>query len=651
MKKYRILIAGQPNTGKTTLFNYLTGASEKTGNFPGVTVRPQIKETQDEETRAEWVDLPGAYGLHPRSPEEEAVLETFLDPDHTRDAAVITAVPEQLERNLLFLAQAASTGKPVVLVLTRTGAGKTKGIKINMKGLEKALGIPVLEFDPREDPARFRKRILKILESRPASPPSFFNPERVMTPAFRKIRDAYPHINPYILWLVYTEFPRLSDRLKKHFDPELFSGNHRKLIPQKVKTETVDFMKQLSPLFRRYVHRDEKESSLSRWDRWILHPLGGAALFAGFIFIFFQVLFVAGGLPSEALARMLNYAGELPARILPEGLWTSLIVDGILPGMGAVLVFVPQIWLLFFMIHVLEQSGLMARLVVLTDRLFRKAGLSGYSAVPLLSATACAVPAVMSTRIIPDRRTRWATMMALPYVTCSARLPVYVWIISALIPPDEGKIFLRGIVMGILYFLGFAAALVSARLWQGKSPSAPPLFMEWPALSFPRLPEAVRAAWRQTRLFLTGAGPYIFGFSVLVWALSSFGPAPNAGIRYGVIPDESFLGHMGRMIEPLFRPLGWNWPLTVAVLASFAARETFVSVMAVLDHPSPSELPLPVALSLLTFYVLAMQCFSTLAVQYKETRSLKYPLLLWFYMTGSAWVAAWVVFKAAELLG
>ena len=688
-KTYKTLLAGNPNTGKSTLFNILTDRHQHTGNYPGVTVQRTAGTTRlPNGTRIQWIDLPGAYGLHPRSKDEEPVLHEILGSEGPYHGIIVTATPLHLKRNLLLLSQLADLDVPLMLVITMCDELDRKGIRIDTRALENELGIPVVLFSAKDPDCHgggtenIIRRLPDMMRSRPKH---FFDNYGIDTRAFKLFRQRHPDENPYRLWLIYTEQDKLPPSILHRYPDLPPKDKEKNIVEQRVRYETIRRHADLDRLVKRVLQRDLRQGHdpSTRLDRLLLHRVLGPVIFALVMLLMFQAVFAWAQVPMHLIDAVFGRLADWLHRSLPAGEIRSLLADGIVPGIGGVLIFVPQIAVLFFFIALLEESGYMSRAVVLTDKLLRPFGLSGKSVVPLLSATACAVPAIMGARTIDDRKRRLITMLVTPFVSCSARLPVYALIVAMVVPAKTyagGLINLQGLVMAGLYALGFAAALGSAWILNKgmHSPYDGYFLLEMPPYRLPYFRNLWTKVWHNVRLFITGAGKYIMAFSVLIWFLANHGgeefhegpppasPAEAAAWRL----EHSYLGRAGKLMEPAIRPLGWDWKIGIGVLTSFAARETFVSTMATIYAAGNEEdasliqrlrtavhsrtgmplFTLASGLSLLIFYVLAMQCFSTLAVLRRETGSWLWPSAAFAYMTGLAYVAAWITYVVVNQL-
>ncbi|NRA03212.1 MAG: ferrous iron transporter B [Myxococcales bacterium] len=622
----RLALLGSPNSGKTTLFNGLTGSRAKVGNYPGVTVERRESKLLLGRRRARLLDLPGTYSLSAASPDEEIatrVVTGNLPGEEPPDALVAVVDGTTLRRGLGLVAQVLALGRPTLLVVTMIDEIRARGGKLDLAALSRRLGIPVAGVVGHRGVGLDRLR--RLLE----------DPERWPQPA---------------------EPPPADD------PAERFAW--------------------VDALFRQVVGAETPEDSRTqRIDRVLLHPVAGSLVFAAVMVFLFQSIFTWAVPAMDALDQGFSELGRLSRLVLPAGLLTDLWADGILAGVGSVLVFLPQIVLLFTLIHFLEGVGYLGRAAFLVDRILGWVGLQGRCFVSLLSAYACAIPAIMSTRAIRSPRERLATILVSPFMTCSARLPVYTLLIAAFVPATTvwGPLGLQGLVMLGLYLLGAltalgSAALLSSTLLRG-SPSS--FMMELPPYRFPSVRVLAMLVWRSAAAFLKRAGTIILLASMVIWGLLSFpratpDPALDPAGQARVQLEGSVAGHLGRALEPAIAPLGYDWKIGVGLIASLAAREIFVSTLAQIYAVSDPEdydglrnalhrerdaatgrpvYSLATALSLLVFFVFALQCTSTIAIMGRETGSWRWPALAFAYMLALAWGASFVTYRVAQAFG
>jgi ferrous iron transport protein B len=634
-----VALVGNPNVGKTTLFNALTGMNQHTANYPGVTVEWTAADCPlPGGLKAELVDLPGTYSLSAFSPDEKVVVATLVGEVESRprpDAVIAIIDASNPERNLYFLSQIVDLGIPALVALNMVDVAASKGLALDVPRLEKNLGVPVIPMraNRQEGLERLKHELERLLtEKKPSVPPPACKDPRVTaTPEI--IRERYAWARRMLVDVIER--------------PE----------------GTV-------------------ETASDKIDRVLTHKAWGLIIFLLLMGIVFQSLY-AWSKPLMDLAEgIVTGLGGFLLRAIPEGTLKSLLRDGVLAGAGSVLIFVPQIAVLFFFIAILEDCGYMARAAFLMDKLFARLGLSGRSFIPLLSSFACAVPGIMATRSIDNRRERLVTMLVAPLMSCSARLPVYTLMIAAFVPSRTlffGLVYLQAMVMLGIYLCGALVAVLTALVLQktlvkGVSPM---FLIELPAYKVPDLRTVWRRMYHQSKAFVAGAGTTIVMVAIIVWALSYF-PRPEIAAGQAAVPSpaerlsESYLGRAGRALEPAFKPLGWDWRITVAALASFPAREVVVATLGTLFNLSsesakdlrlrdklkeakwPDGRPLfnlAVAVSIMVFFALCMQCASTLSVIKKESGHWKWPVFTFGYMTVLAWFGAFAAYRAVLSLG
>jgi ferrous iron transport protein B len=626
----RIALAGNPNCGKTVLFNMLTGSRQKVGNYPGVTVERKEGYLKAESGETLGVlDLPGTCSLTARTPDEEITRKVLLGlqpGEKSPDALIAVVDATQLERNLGLVLELRELKKPMVLALNMMDIAQSRGLVLDVPELARRIGIPVIPT------VAVKKKgipeILTALQSEVARLSSNTPASTLTEPSLEKVRARFAEVDAILRAIT-----------KKHATP----------------TKWTD-----------------------RIDHVVLHPVWGSLILMTVLALMFQAIFTWASAPQDWIKGCFSWAANEVSLLLGEGPLRSLLADGVIAGVGAVLVFLPQILLLFVFILFLEDSGYMSRAAFLMDRLMGRVGLHGRAFIPLLSSHACAIPGIMATRTIENRRDRLTTILVAPLTTCSARLPVYALLISAFIPNRQilGPVRLQGIVMFGLYGAGLAAALIMAiifrsTLLRGKKP---PLLLELPSYKWPSVRSISLGLWERCALFLNRAGTVILTLSVILWFLVSY-PKPPAGALINTAQPPisySFAGKIGHTIEPIVRPLGFDWRIAVALIPSFAAREVMVSalgtVYAVEANPQSKDSSeervtealskklsenwsLATALSLLVWYILACQCLSTLAVTRRETNSWRWPALMLGYMTVLAYLGSFVTFHVATWLG
>ncbi len=700
INKINIALVGNPNSGKSSLFNVLTGLNQKVGNFPGVTVDKKTgTSTIADGCIANIIDLPGTYSLYPKRGDEWVTYNVLMHQDTTRpDMIVLVADASNLKRNLLFCSQIIDLKFPVIIALTMTDLARKNGTEIDLAGLERELGVTVVAINPRKNKGitGLKKAIHFVAENQDKVPPRDFIP--------------IPGLSAEAVRLVKEQLPLLSNYAALHY---LINHSHFSLAPHiQESIEGVETKQNFNPtrtqaeeIMERYhrikhvmeqtvVEADPLQRSMfnEKLDNILLHRSWGYLILVLVLFLLFQSVFWVAQYPMDAIEWSFGQLTGWLSGLLPDTLMTDLFINGVLAGFSGILLFVPQIMILFGLITLLEDSGYMARISFLTDKLMRKVGLNGKSVMPMISAYACAVPAIMSARNIENKKERLLTIMITPLMSCSARLPVYTILIALVIPSRLyfGFLSLQGLVMMGLYLLGTVMALLVAWIMKFfiKSTERSYFILELPVYRSPRWRNMLITMVEKAKIFVLEAGKVIMVISVLLWFLSTYGPKesmqqvtaeyetqlksnPSGYIelekqRNTGYLQNSFAGQLGKAIEPVIRPLGYVWKIGIALITSFAAREVFVGTMATLysvgsDASNTNTLRqkmsaavrengtkvynLATGLSLLVFYVLAMQCMSTIAIVKRETRSWKWPLIQVLYMTGLAYFMSLLVYQ------
>jgi len=694
-----IALVGNPNSGKSSLFNVLTGLNQKVGNFPGVTVDKKTgSSTISDNCKATIIDLPGTYSLYPKRADEWVSYKVLLqqDADIRPNIIVLVADASNLKRNLLFCSQIIDLKIPVVIALSMMDLAKQKGIKIDIPGLERELGVPIVAINPRKNKgiAALKKAIDTTAENLQNIPPRNFIETGLLAPeAVAAVQDIYGDVSDYkaIHYLINHE--------QFKFSPEeqlVIEGIEKETAFNPTRTQAEEILQRYARIrqIMQYsvVEEGPLEKSLftEKLDNILMHRVWGYVIMLSVLFLLFQSIFWLAQYPMEFIDWSFGQIGAYTASIMPEGWMSDLLVNGIIAGLSGIFIFVPQIMILFGLITLLEDSGYMARISFLTDKLMRKVGLNGKSVMPMISGFACAVPAIMSARNIENRKERLLTIMITPLMSCSARLPVYTILIALVIPKTLlfGFLSLQGLVMMALYFLGTFMALLVAWImkWFIKSTERSFFILELPVYRSPRWKNALVTMLEKARIFVFDAGKVIMVISLLLWALSSYGPSDKmeavakkydaqllanpsneaniSKLRNTEELQNSYAGILGQAIEPAIRPLGFDWKIGIALITSFAAREVFVGTMATLYSVGEDEnentlrqkmqsavradgskvYDLATGLSLLIFYVLAMQCMSTLAIVKRETRSWKWPTIQFIYMTALAYGMSWLTY-------
>lgn len=692
----KVALLGNPNSGKSSLFNHLTGLNQKVGNFPGVTVekRTGISVSENGE-KIKIIDLPGAYSLYPRSMDEKVVFDTLLDsqnPDFP-NLAIIVVDASNIKRNLLLFTQIVDLGIPVILVLNMLDVATNRGQRVNPTALAKFFSVPTISLNARTGQGvNLLKKAINDNDYIKVSP--VFNSSNFEKSLEEDLKERNDLPNDYIAHLLiiqYQNFPNLSEDEKLYikdlirrqkFNPELSQSKEiierYKVIDKAIKDAVV-------------YNIDKNRNLTERLDKLFTHKIYGYGIFIILLFLIFQMIFTWAQGPQDLIDHGFSELSLLIKQNFPPGVLTSLISEGIIPGISGVLIFLPQIAILFAFISILEETGYMSRVVFLMDKIMRKFGLNGRSVVPLISGVACAIPAIMATRTIDNWNERMITIFVTPLMSCSARLPVYT-ILVALVVPDTlifGVLSMQALVMMGLYILGFVMAIISAAILNViiKVKDKGYFIMELPLFKFPRWKNVGITIIEKSKTFTFEAGKIILAISIILWVAASYGPGDKIKNAETYVAESleneqvsaedfetkveafklenSFAGIFGKTLEPMIKPLGFDWKIGIALVTSFAAREVFVGTMATIysigseeestiksrmkaeinpDTGEPMYTP-AVALSLLVFYVFAMQCMSTMAIVKKETNSWKWPLFQLFYMTGLAYLSSFIVFN------
>ncbi|HQV54026.1 MAG: ferrous iron transport protein B [Chitinophagaceae bacterium] len=703
MKKERLHIAlvGNPNSGKSSLFNCLTGLNQQVGNFPGVTVDKKTGTTVlSTSLKAEVIDLPGTYSLYPKRMDEWVSYKVLLNQDNEikADVVVVVADASNLKRNLLFCTQIIDLKVPVVIALTMMDMAKRKGIKIDTDALERELGVPVVPVSPRKNKGidGLKKAIEQTAQNLYKSPArDFVNNKSLAPAAIEDIQNAFPSLSDYtaIHYLINHEsfdLPKNEQETiekveeKNNFNPTKTQAEEILMRYGRIKHIMQQAVSEPDPL--------QKKIFTERLDNLLLHRVWGYVILLAVLFLLFQCVFWIAQYPMDWIEiGFAELSGGLSS-VLPDNRWTDLLINGVLAGLSGILVFVPQIMILFGLITLLEDTGYMARISFLSDRLMRSVGLNGKSVMPMISGFACAVPAIMSARNIENRKERLLTILITPLMSCSARLPVYTILIGLVIPKTYllGFLGVQGLVMMGLYLLGLVMALIVSYVakWFINIKERSFFILELPTYRSPRWNNLIPTMISKAKIFVFDAGKVIMVISLILWGLSSFGPGRSMqrvteryeqlktqpGANHAQLNKElstaklesSYAGILGKTIEPVITPLGYDWKIGIALITSFAAREVFVGTMATLysvgDDDAdglvlkekmkaakrPDGTPvfnLASGLSLMIFYVFAMQCMSTLVIVKKETKTWKWPIIQLIYMTGLAYVMSWIVYQ------
>lgn len=697
-KQINVALIGNPNTGKTSVFNQLTGLNQQVGNYPGITVEKKQGICKlSRGLKAHIIDLPGTYSLNASSLDENVVIELLLNKNDKDfpDVAVVVSDVENLKRNLLLFTQIKDLEIPTILVINMADRMKRKGIELDVAILEERLNTKVALVSARKRTGidELKELILNYrhISTEPCLHASVMDPEY-----FGRLRKAFPNQSLYKLWLVITQDVNFGNvnrhSLTSDINFHTKSNSDLKRLQQK---ETILRYQFINGLLKEAMKVDLSNATDLRikLDRLLTHKVWGYVIFTLIMLTIFQAIYDWSSYPMDFIDTTFAQLSEYCRNILPPGAFTNLISEGIIPGLGGIVIFIPQIAFLFLFISILEESGYMSRVVFLMDRIMRRFGLSGKSVVPLVSGTACAIPAVMATRNIENWKERLITILVVPFTTCSARLPVYL-IIIALVIPDETflGLNLQGLTLMLLYLLGFGTAIGAAwilnKILKIKSKSY--FVIEMPNYKLPLFKNVAINVIEKTKSFVFGAGKIILAISIILWVLASYGPGDNFNKAEEIVKTShqnsqvseneldqeiaahklkySYIGIIGRGIEPAVTPLGYDWKIGIAIVSSFAAREVFVGTLATIYSVGSDEeetiknrmaaevnpilggplFTFASGISLLLFYAFAMQCMSTLAIVKKETNTWKWPMLQLFIMSGFAYVVALIAFQVLK---
>ena len=694
IKTINVALIGNPNTGKTSVFNQLTGLNQKVGNYPGITVeKKEGKCLLDRTTKAHVIDLPGTYSLNASSMDESLVVELLLnknDRDYP-DVAIIVTDAENLKRNLLLFTQIKDLNIPTILTINMSDQMKRKGISIDLKLLEEQLDTKVALVSARNSSGIEELKSL-LINYRALSTNESLNLKIIDNEYFDRLNKVFPNESIYKLWLVITQdvnFGKI-DRQKVDDSTE-FKTQPKEILKRLQQKETIKRYQLINKVLKTsyFVNINEATNLRSRLDRVLIHKFWGYIIFFFILLLIFQSIYDWSSIPMDFIDSSFVSLSESVKRNFPPGLFTNLLSEGIISGISGIVIFIPQISFLFFFISILEESGYMSRVVFLMDRGLRKFGLSGKSVIPLISGTACAIPAVMATRNIENWKERLITILVIPFTTCSARLPVYLIIIALIIPDQRWMgMNLQGITLMALYLLGFIAALLSSALLTRilKINHKTYFVVELPNYKLPLLRNIFINVIEKVKAFIFEAGKIILSISIILWGLASFGPGENFNNAEKIIKskyefsdlskesldyeigsyklEHSYIGILGKSITPIISPLGYDWKIGIALITSFAAREVFIGTLATIysvgqENDStikekmkaelkPNGQPMfnfPTGVSLLLFYAFAMQCMSTLAIVRRETNSWKWPILQFVFMTIIAYLAALIAYQ------
>jgi len=693
----KVALIGNPNTGKTSLFNQLTGLNQKVGNYPGITVDKKLGVCKLSATQnAIITDLPGTYSINPTSIDESIVLKTLLNKDikASPDVILVVADVENLKRNLLLFSQIKDLEIPTVLAINMVDQMDKKGISIDLSLLKKELNTEVVLISARKNEGinEVKAAIIRCHVAAKASPLCGIN-AKVDPDYFDKLKEISPNYSLYELWLMVTQnnFPETITQ-KEKTALLAFKEDTSKLKKYQHK-ETIYRYQEINKILKKtYIIDKTKAKDLrGRLDRVFTHKIFGYLFFFLILLLIFQSIFDIASVPMDFIDGGFAQLSDFAKSNLPAGVFTDLLTEGIIPGIGGVVIFIPQIAILFLFIAILEETGYMSRVVFLMDKIMRRFGMNGKSIIPLISGTACAIPAIMATRTISSWKERLITILVTPFTTCSARLPVYAILIALVIPDKKvlGFLNLQGLVLLLLYGLGFVSAILAAYILHKtlKIKSRSLFVIEMPNYKLPSFKNVFYEVVEKTKAFVFGAGKIILALSIVLWFLASNGGESYENATQNVTEnvanqnlnddelqqkiasaklENSYIGVMGKSIEPAIKPLGYDWKIGIALITSFAAREVFVGTLATIysveaDDENTTTIKqkmaaevndsggklfnFPVGMSLMIFYAFAMQCMATLAIVKRETKSWKWPLIQLFGMGLLAYVASFLTYQ------
>ena len=694
LKNINVALIGNPNVGKTSVFNQLTGLNQQVGNYPGITVEKKMGFCKlPNNIKANILDLPGTYSLNASSIDESVVIELLLNKNDRLypDVALVVTDVENLKRNLLLYTQIKDLEIPTILVINMADRMEHKGITLDIPYLEEHLKTKIALISSRKGHGIEELKNLIVSYKTISSEPCL-NASSIDVEYFNSLRHAFPNQLLYKLWLVITQDVNFLN-LERNEIRSSFTKSHSDLKRLQQK-ETIKRYQFINDVLKEGLKVDSSVAKdfRSKLDRVLTHKIWGYVIFFVILFVIFQSIFEWSKIPMDFIDSTFATLSTLASEHLPSGMLTDLISQGIIPGIGGILIFIPQIAFLFLFISILEESGYMSRVVFLMDKIMRRFGLSGKSVVPLISGTACAIPAIMATRNIENWKERLITILVTPFTTCSARLPVYAIIIGLVIPDTYvlGILNVQGLTLMLLYVIGFGMAILSAYILniilkvKGKTF----FVVEMPNYKLPMFKNVAINVIEKTKAFVFGAGKIILAISIILWFLASYGPGKQFKNAEKIILENtkanplsttefnnavasqklenSYIGLMGRGIEPVISPLGYDWKIGIAIISSFAAREVFVGTLATIysvggtdnENTIKNKMAAEVnpvtgekifnfasGISLLMFYAFAMQCASTLAITKKETNSWKWPAGQLVFMSTLAYLVALIAFQ------
>lgn len=697
-KSIKVALVGNPNTGKTSLFNVLTGLNQKVGNYPGITVdKKQGTCKLSKNISATIIDLPGTYSINPSSIDESIVFKTLIDktnPDFP-DIIIVVAEVDNLKRNLLLFSQIKDLEIPTLLAINMSDQMERKGISIDIDTLEKELKTDVILISARKNTGidSLKKALLNPKYKIPESLSNYS--QKMDSDFFNKIKTEIPNHPLYKSWLLITQLDDLSSYSQQEQSAiNNFKKDKTKLAKLQHKETVYRYININKILNKTYKVDKTKATTLkAKLDRILTHKIFGFVIFGVILTFLFQAVYNLSAAPMDLIDGAFASLADWTKNTLPPGMFTDLLTDGVIAGIGGIVIFVPQIAILFLFVAIMEETGYMSRVVFIMDKIMRRFGMSGKSVVPLLSGTACAIPAIMAARNISGVKERLITILVTPFTTCAARLPVYAILIALIIPETSFYGFnLQGLVLMLLYLLGFLTAILSAYILHKvlKVKSKSHFIIEMPSYKLPSLRNLFITIFEKTKTFVIDAGKIILAISIVLWFLASHGPTNTFGKAEETVAKEiklngidlsqnernqkissyklehSYIGIMGKTIEPVIKPLGYDWKIGIALFTSFAAREVFVGTLATIYSVENDDdditgikqrmqaeinpitgkkrFDFPTGMSLLVFYAFAMQCMGTLAIVKRETNSWKWPLYQLIGMTALAYILAYFTF-------
>ena len=694
----KVALIGNPNTGKTSLFNQLTGLNQKVGNYPGITVDKKEGISKLSSTRnAVITDLPGTYSINPTSLDESIVLKTLFTKNtkESPDVILVVADVENLKRNLLLFSQIKDLEIPTVLAINMVDQMEKKGITIDLSLLKRELNTEVILISARKNAGieDVKSAIIRCHVAAKASPLCGID-HKIDPDYFTRLKEISPNYSLYQLWLMLTQNNYPEQLTKEEKEKLLAYRNNISKINKYQHKETIYRYQQINKILKNTYSLDKSKATdlRSKLDSIFTHKVFGYLFFFFLLLVIFQSIFDWATLPMDLIDGTFAEITDFAKSNLPKGVLTDLLADGIIPGIGGVLIFIPQIAILFLFIAILEETGYMSRVVFLMDKIMRRFGMNGKGVIPLISGTACAIPAIMATRTISSWKERLITILVVPFTTCSARLPVYAILISLIIPDEKifGFLNLQGLVLLLLYALGFITAIVAAYVLNKtlKIKSKSFFVIEMPNYKLPSVKNVFFEVVEKTKSFVLGAGKIILALSVVLWFLASNGPSSFNDVEKNTIDnfvnqnlsseelqqkiasvklENSYIGILGKTIEPVIRPLGYDWKIGIALITSLAAREVFVGTLATIysvgsDDENTSTIKekmrsevnqdtgrkrfnFPVGMSLMVFYAFAMQCLATLAIVKRETKTWKWPLIQLFGMGLLAYLSSFLTYQ------